>query len=87
MALSDRLDLPVVDGLALPATVRTLLKPGEAIRDREGESHVLPRFFYEIESPSAALTQLTPHFVLAEFIEVDLHEAAPLRDCMPAGVA
>ena len=90
MALIDRLDLPVVDGLALPGAVRALLKPGEAVRDRDGESHILPRFFYEVDSPSAALMiQLTPHFALAEFIEVDLHEPARLRDFpryVPCGV-
>ncbi len=90
MALIDPLDLPVVDGLTLPEAVRALLKPGEAIRSRDGDSHVLPRFFYEIDSRAAARTvQLTAHFALSEFLEVDLHEAAALRDFpryVPCGV-
>lgn len=90
MALNDRLGLPLVDGLALPEPVRELLNPGMAIRNRDGESHVLPRFFYQVESRPAALAiQLTPDFALWEFMEVDLHEAMPLREFpryVPCGV-
>ncbi len=74
MALNHQLDLPLVDGLALPPPVRTLLSPGLMIRSRDGESHRLPRFFYQVDSPSAAEEmRLTPHFALSEFMEVDLH--------------
>ena len=89
MALTDQLDLPLVDGLTLPPPVRALLSPGLMIRSRDGESHRLPRFFYQIDSPSAAGLRLTPHFAVSEFMEVDLHEALPLRDFpryVPCGV-
>jgi hypothetical protein len=50
------------------------------MRTRNGTLHRLPQFFYEISSSSVAVdTQLTPHFGLWEFIEVDLHEAEALR--------
>ena len=42
MALNNQLDLPLVDGLALPQPVRALLTPGLMIRSRDGESHRLP---------------------------------------------
>lgn len=72
--------LPVVDGLDLPARHRDLLKPGGLLAGRDGETHRLPRYFYEIDSWHRALaTQLTPHFGLWEFIDVDVRESAPLR--------
>jgi hypothetical protein len=77
MSLSD---LPVIDGLQLDAQHRALLRPGEVIRTSSGSVHRLPRFFYAIESSAVAVnTQLTPHFGLWEFVEVDLHEPEPLR--------
>jgi hypothetical protein len=73
-------DLPVVDGLRLDATHRALLRPGELLPTAGGAVHRLPRFFYEVASSAVAVTtQLTPHFGLWEFIEVDLHEPEPLR--------
>jgi hypothetical protein len=90
MALNSQLDLPLMDGLAMAQSVRALLTPGLMIRGRDGESHRLPRFFYQVDSPSAAKDmQLTPHFALSEFMEVDLHEALPLRGFpryVPCGV-
>jgi len=72
--------LPIVDGLRLDATYRRLLRPGEVLRASSGAEHRLPRFFYVVESSAVAVrTQLTPHFGLWEFIEVDLHEPEPLR--------
>jgi len=72
--------LPVVDGLSLPAAHRHVLKPGALLQARDGTSHRLPRYFYQVESwPVALATALTPHFGLWEFIEVDLREAAQLR--------
>jgi hypothetical protein len=71
--------LPVVDGLRLDQRHRALLRPGELMHTRSG-AHRLPRFFYVVESSAVAVdTQLTPHFGLWEFMEVDLHEAEPLR--------
>ena len=72
--------LPVIDALDLPEPHRLLLRPGELMQTRDGTLHRLPRFFYAIESAAAAVhTQLTPHFALWEFIEVDLREPALLR--------
>ena len=72
--------LPVVDAFELPEPQRALLRPGELMRTREGACHRLPRFFYAVESAVVAVnTQLTPHFSLWEFIEVDLREPALLR--------
>jgi hypothetical protein len=72
--------LPVIDGLDLPEPHRLLLRPGELMPTRTGHFHRLPRFFYAVESAAVAVsTQLTPHFSLWEFIEVDLREPALLR--------
>jgi hypothetical protein len=72
--------LPLVDGFDLPEAHRQLLRPGELMPARNGDYHRLPRFFYTVESSAVAVnTQLTPHFSLWEFIEVDLHEPALLR--------
>jgi hypothetical protein len=77
---ASHVPLRVVDGRDLPATHRSLLRPGEALRTRDGEVHALPRFFYEVDSWQTALdAELTPHFGLWEFMEVDVHEPAPLR--------
>jgi hypothetical protein len=74
------LGLPIVDGTTLGAPYRSLLMPGATVRDSWGRSRRLPRFFYAVESWEAALqTQLTPHFGLWEFMDVDLFEPLALR--------
>lgn len=74
------MNLPVVDALDLPEPHRLLLRPCELLPTRDGRFHRLPRFFYAVESAAVAVnTQLTPHFALWEFIEVDLREPALLR--------
>jgi len=74
------LPLPIVDGLELAAPHRSLLNPDAIVRDSHGRTRRLPRFFYAIDSWAAALDiQLTEHFALWEFIDVDLHEPVPLR--------
>lgn len=80
-AVTDPLSgLLIVDGFDLPEPHRQLLRPDELMRARTGEAHRLPRFFYSIASSSVAVeTQLTAHFSLWEFIEVDVHEAPALR--------
>lgn len=72
--------LPVVDGLALPDAYQKTLRPGETLRDAKGRERVLPRYFYEVPSwDSAMKLQLTPHFFLWEFLQVDVREAEPVR--------
>jgi hypothetical protein len=74
------LPLPIVDGLELRAPHRSLLMPGALVRDSRGRTRRLPRFFYAIDSWQLAMdTQVTPHFQLWEFIDVDVYEAPPLR--------
>jgi len=72
--------LKVVDAFDLDDELRTLLRPGEMVRDEQGRRHRLPRYFYEVESHEAAVkTSLTPHFGLNEFIQIDLKEAPRLQ--------
>src|SRR5688572_15634799 len=76
----NNLPLAIADGLELPAPYRSLLMPGVLVRDSHARTRRLPRFFYVIESWAVALqTQLTPHFAIWEFMDVDLYEPAPLR--------
>ena len=72
--------LKVVDAFDLDDELRSLLKPGEMLRDEQGRRHRLPRYFYEIPSHEIALaTRLTPHFALNEFVLNDLRETARLQ--------
>jgi hypothetical protein len=74
------ISLRLVDGRDLKEEVRSVLRPGDLLPDREGRARRLPRYFYEVPSWEAALeTQLTPHFGLWEFIDVDVREAEPMR--------
>lgn len=73
-------DLKVVDGLELPEDLRRILRPGELVRGRDGFTRRLPRWFYRVDSWTAALDiSLTPHFKLWEFIDVDVREHETLR--------
>src|SRR5512140_881932 len=72
--------LKVVDAFDLDDEVRSILKPGEMVRDGQGRRHRLPRYFYEVPTHELAMsTRLTPHFGLNEFILVDLKEAPRLQ--------
>jgi hypothetical protein len=72
--------LKVVDAYDLDDELRSILKPGEMVRDADGRRHRLPRYFYEIPSHEVALsTRLTPHFGLNEFVLADLKEASRLH--------
>jgi hypothetical protein len=72
--------LKVVDAFDLDDELRSLLRPGEMVRDPQGRRHRLPRYFYEIPSHEVAVrTRLTAHFGLNEFILVDLKEATRLQ--------
>ena len=79
--MADRVaTLKVVDALELDEATRRALKPGELMRDRNGMLRRLPRFFFEVESwEMARATQLTPHFGLWEFVNVDLKETPSQR--------
>jgi len=73
---SEAQGLKVVDAFDLDDELRSILKPGEMVKDAQGRRHRLPRYFYEIPSHEVAMeTQLTPHFGLNEFILNDLREA------------
>lgn len=72
--------LRIVDGLQLSPRHRELLNPGGLLVGRDGETHRLPRYFYEIDSWERALqTPLSAHFGLWEFMDVDVREPATLR--------
>ncbi|HVT45886.1 MAG TPA: hypothetical protein VMT00_16030 [Thermoanaerobaculia bacterium] len=69
--------LKVVDAFDLDDELRSLLRPGEMVRDAHERRHRLPRYFYEIPTYEAAKQiRLTPNFHLNELIRVDLKEAA-----------
>lgn len=73
--------LKVVDAFDLDDEIRTILRPGEMVRDQAGRRHRLPRYFYEVPSHAVSMDiRLTPHFGLNEFILVDLKEAQRLQE-------
>lgn len=75
-----RLALRLVDGLDLPDGLLRVYRPGEEVEDEDGRVRALPRFFYEVPSWEAALqTALAPHFMLYEFVSVDVREDAAAR--------
>src|SRR6476619_4222125 len=77
---SPNFPLRVVDGLTLPPEYRKALRPGEEWKDATGRGRQLPRYFYEVPSwDSAMKIELASHFLLWEFIQVDVREAPPLR--------
>ena len=78
--MSDAQSIKVVDAFDLDDELRSLLKPGEMMRDPQGRRHRLPRYFYEIPSHDAAVNiRLSNHFGLNEFTLVDLKEAPRLQ--------
>ena len=73
--------LKVVDAYDLDDALRSILKPGEMVRDDQGRRHRLPRYFYEVPSYEVAQsTRLTTHFGLNEFLLTDLKEAQRLHE-------
>jgi len=79
--MSDGESIKIVDAFDLDDELRSLLKPGEMVRDADNRRHRLPRYFYEVPSREAAMTiRLTPHFGINEFVLVDLKEAARLQE-------
>jgi hypothetical protein len=82
--MREGLQLRIVDGLSLDADCRKLLRPGEPVCDGYGRTHVLPRFFYEVESwQQAKETRLSAHFALSELMSVDCKEADRLLRELP----
>src|SRR3989440_12572825 len=78
--MSESQQIKVVDAFDLDDELRSLLKPGEMVRDAQGRRHRLPRYFYEVPSHEAAVSiRLTHHFGLNEFILVDLKESPRLE--------
>jgi hypothetical protein len=76
--------MKIVDGLSLSPEHRAHLRPSEMVAAANGEQHMLPRFFYEIDSwEHAKQTQLTPHFNVSELITVDCREADLLLHGFP----
>jgi len=74
------LPLPLVRADELPPEVREVLRPGGTLVDRKGIARVLPSTFMRVDSWKLALeTPLTSHFMLWEFIGVDVREAPLLR--------
>jgi hypothetical protein len=72
--------LKVVDAFDLDDELRTILKPGDMVRDAAGRRHRLPRYFYEVPDHDVAMrVRLTQHFGLNEFILADLKEAPRLQ--------
>src|SRR5437588_2532204 len=79
--MSDGESIKIVDAFDLDDELRSLLKPGEMVRDAENRRHRLPRYFYEVPSREAAMDiRMTPHFGLNEFVLVDLREAPRLQE-------
>jgi len=79
--MSESQQIKVVDAFDLDDELRSLLKPGEMVRDAQGRRKRLPRYFYEIPTHEAARDiRLAPHFGINEFILVDLKEAQRLQD-------
>src|SRR6266849_4984132 len=78
--MSESQQIKVVDAFDLDDELRSLLKPGEMLRDHQGRRHRLPRYFYEVPAHDAAVEiRLTPHFGINEFILVDLRGAQKTR--------
>ena len=76
----EKQTIKVVDAFDLDDELRSLLKPGEMVKDALGRRHRLPRYFYEVPSHEAATNiRLAPHFGLNEFSLVDLREAQRLQ--------
>jgi len=73
--------LKVVDAFDLDDELRSILRPGEMVRDTRGRRHRLPRYFYEVPDHDVAMSaRFTSHFSLNEFILVDLKESPRLQE-------
>ena len=78
--LHHGLGLRLVDGLALPAELRRVHRPGETVAGEDGHERALPRYFYEVPSWEEAIaTPLAPHVSLYELLSVDVREDPAAR--------
>lgn len=74
------LPLPVVDASGLAPSIRNVLRPGHLLADERRRLRRLPRFFYEVDSWQTALNlPVAPHFMLWEFLGVDVRESPEAR--------
>lgn len=81
MAEEQSEGLKIVDAFDLDDELRSLLRPGEMIKDLKGRRHRLPRYFYEVPShEDAKKNSLAMNFGLNEFVQVDLREAPRLQN-------
>lgn len=79
--MNTSVPLRIVDVETLPDAHRRLLLPDAPVEGPHGERLRHPRYFYEVDSWQTALdVQLSPHFSLWEFLDVDVREAGPLRE-------
>jgi len=73
--------LKIVDAFDLDDDVRSILRPGDMVRDAASRRHRLPRYFYEVpDHATATAVRITPHFGLNEFILTDFREAPGLQN-------
>jgi hypothetical protein len=80
MNLRPSIDLGFVGPGDLDETFLDCLRPGETVADHSGIGRVLPSWFFEVPSWQVARElQLTPHFGLWEFLDVDVREAERMR--------
>ena len=76
--MNGSLPLRIVALDALPAAYRRILAPPEGARAEASPDR--PRHYYEVDSWETALqVQLSPHFALWEFIDVDARETPLMR--------
>lgn len=74
------LPLPLVRADDLSENIRSVLRPGETVKDASGTRRQLPSLFLRMDSwEQARELELTPHFALWELIGVDVREAAEVR--------
>jgi hypothetical protein len=67
--------LEIIDGLSLSEELKRVYCPDTEMKDRDGNAHKLPRYFYKVPEWDVALhTQLTTHFDLWEFMICDYKE-------------